>query len=118
MNVKNIHPVATVALAVTALSAMASLPGHDKRDFTDEFSCPGGQYVTSGGVSEYFPLNVGSISYLDNSACVAEGECDEAEAVRITVTVDTELVDGVLTRVVELVHDGGRTDVDPAATGN
>ncbi|TXS95585.1 hypothetical protein FV139_06810 [Parahaliea maris] len=108
MNMLQTHSLAVAAISVVSLSALASLPGHDKREFTDEFSCPSGAYINSGGVNQYFPLNVGTVAYLNNQACVDEGECDELEEVTITVTPNTELVDGVLARVVEeLELEGG-----------
>ena len=96
--------IPVLGLALLPLAVMASLPGHDKRDFTDEFVCESETFVTStadGAQNQYFPLTVGSVSYLSTQVCFDEGECDEVEEVLITVLNKTEEVDGVITRVVE-----------------
>lgn len=46
----------------------------------------------------YLPLEIGRVWTLDNSGC---DDCDEPEAVQITVRVDTRMVDGISTRVYE-----------------
>lgn len=93
-----------LALATIPVAVVASLPGVDKRDFTDEFVCESGQFATEtgpGAHNQYFPLVVGSESVLNNAACFAEGECEELEQVVITVLDETEVVGNVTTRVVE-----------------
>ncbi len=57
---------------------------------------PGG-----GAQNRYFPLEINRVLELSNAACVAAGDCDELEEVRITILNETELVDGVTTRVLE-----------------
>jgi len=106
-----------LALSLLPLAVMASLPGHDKREFTAEFECSGvdvgalnashnGLFANStdgvpASINAYFPLVVDSQSFLSNLACVNEGECDELEEVLITVLSETETVVGIETRVVE-----------------
>jgi hypothetical protein len=46
----------------------------------------------------YLPLIVGRVQELDNSEC---DDCDEFEAVAVSMLADTEMVNGQLTRVME-----------------
>lgn len=48
--------------------------------------------------NQYLPLIVGRVWELDNENC---DDCDEAEAVRVSMLADTEMVDGEDTRVME-----------------
>jgi hypothetical protein len=48
--------------------------------------------------NQYFPLIVDRVWELDNAGC---GDCDEAEAVTVSILPDTETVGGQMTRVME-----------------
>jgi hypothetical protein len=101
---------ATAVAAALAMGGLAAVAGNLKRvAFTDQFaleSCsalathtgagPGG-----GARNRYFPLEVNRVLELSNAACVEAGECDELEEVRVTILDETEVVDGVTTRVLE-----------------
>lgn len=117
MNYNTRVTLPVLALSLLPLAVMASLPGHDKREFTAEFECSGvdvgeldashnGLFTNStssipASTNAYFPLTIYSQLYLSNQACVDEGECDELEEVLITVLDETETVVGIDTRVVE-----------------
>jgi len=57
--------------------------------------------TASGAQNTYLPLEINRQWMLSNASCVADGECDELEEVTITVSSETENVDGIATRVVE-----------------
>ena len=91
MNYYKNSALPVLALALLPLAVMASLPGHDKRDFTEDFECSGvnvgdldegdnhlfSNNTCDGASNQYFPLAIDSISNLSSAACVDEGECDE-----------------------------------------
>jgi hypothetical protein len=88
----------------------------EEEEFTDEFpidACNGFAHKTPQAQNRYFILEVGRELHLSNAACVAEGDCDELEEVRIKVLNETEMVDGRLNRVVEESErvDGVRHEV-------
>jgi hypothetical protein len=60
-------------------------------EYTDSFPIENCTFVPSQG-NDYFSLRTGSQSYFSNAACVAAGDCDELEEVRITVLGDTERI--------------------------
>jgi hypothetical protein len=77
-------------------------------EFTDDFPLEECQFSPYGG-NDYFSLAPGRQTYFSNSQCVAEGDCDELEELRITVTrrfkkvwleIDHELRP-IWTRVIE-----------------
>lgn len=77
--------------------------------FTDQFPlerCAGfathtGAGAGGGARNQYFPLVVDRVWSLSNANCVAAGDCDELEEVQVSVLGETQVVDGVTTRVVE-----------------
>jgi hypothetical protein len=69
------------------------------QEFTTEFDRERCTFATTGS-NPYFPLWPGYALLLEGEEEDDEGEIVEIEAL-LTVTTDTELVDGVLTRVVE-----------------
>lgn len=101
-----LHPAPAVLLA--SLLAAAAVPAGEHVEFTAEFPLEDCRFVPWGG-SAYFSLNPGRQLLLSNARCVEEGECEDLEVVRITVTDRTRLIplriDGKLrqvrTRVVE-----------------
>ncbi|MFC6670796.1 hypothetical protein [Marinobacterium aestuariivivens] len=92
--------VVLVALLVLPLSLYAK----DKRDFTETFPLDECTFGNEGG-NRYFILQPGRELHYDNSDCVEEGDCDELEALTITVTdaLQDIMFDGemISTRVVE-----------------
>jgi hypothetical protein len=84
---------------LTALLLGAAAPGlAGAQDFTTDFDRERCTFATTGS-NPYFPLWPGYGLLLEGEE-EDEGEIIEVEAL-VTVTSDTELVDGVLTRVVE-----------------
>src|SRR5574341_1213727 len=57
--------------------------------------------TATGARNRYFPLEIGRVWELSNQRCVDAGDCDELEEVRVSVLNQTQMVNGVLTRVVE-----------------
>lgn len=101
---------ALAVLAVGAVLVIAMVSGaHAKNlikvEFTDEFphldDCDLVNSTDAGASNRYLQLEIGRIWELSNEACVMEGECDELEEVTVSVLNETEMVDGVMTRVVE-----------------
>lgn len=99
----------TLGLYVCTLSLMACAHAQAKNlkkvEFTTEFpdlaDCAGlATDTVSGAQNRYWPLEINREWRLSNESCVADGECDELEDVVITVTSDTENVNGITTRVV------------------
>ncbi len=92
-----------IVMAATAMGAQAkNLKGVE---ITDEF--PLDRCIETVGLvtscvdddcNQYLPLIVGRVWELDNENC---DDCDEAEAVRVSILVDTQTVDSQPTRVVE-----------------
>jgi len=97
--------LATVALVTMAATADGEAAKRAKWEWTDSFpigDCSA--LVTStddGAINPYWILEIGRVWELSNEECFDAGECDELEEVTITVLPDTEMVDGVLTRVIE-----------------
>lgn len=95
------------AAAILLIAAAGSAPAKGQRRvaFTEQFplsSCSALVNSTAAGArNRYFPLEVGRVWELSNQNCVDAGKCDELEEVRITVLDETEMVNGVSTRVVE-----------------
>ena len=90
-------------LTLVSSTVFASIPGNDKREFTENFICPdidGDDYTNEGGRNRFFPLIVNEIEgkLYTNESCE---DCEDLEEVIIVVTAHTMLVSGVLTRVVE-----------------
>ncbi|MEX6501528.1 hypothetical protein [Pseudomonas zhanjiangensis] len=103
------YPLLVGAL-LTSLLPAAGL-AKDKAPFTDSF--PLAQCALSSvGSNPYFPLQPGRMARFNNFRCVAEGDCDEAEELVISVLEETRevtlLLDGVettvATRIVEEVE--------------
>lgn len=96
-----------VAAAIVAMAAFMTVQADNLKDvgFTDEFpldACTSlATSTVEGAQNRYFPLEIGRVWELSNADCVAAGECDELEEVRVSVLADTEIVDGKLIRVVE-----------------
>jgi len=93
------------AIALMASTAVAVAKNLKDVEITDTF--PLQRCIDSVGLvtscigadcNQYLPLIVGRVWELDNSDC---DDCDEAEAVTVTILNDTEMVDGQLTRVLE-----------------
>ncbi len=80
-------------------------------EFTDEFNREGCTF-TSTGNNPYFPLTPGYVLDYEGQEEDDEGELVDI-ALTITITADTELVDGVMTRVLEEVEseDGELVEV-------
>lgn len=97
--------ILSVVLILAFLSADPAPASGKKRPFTDEFplgDCAALVNSTAAGArNRYFPLEIGRVWELSNQECVDAGDCDDLEEVRITVLNATEMVNGVLTRVVE-----------------
>ena len=107
-------------LCIVVLGLSLSMVAAEEVEFTEEFPVEECHFVPYGG-SDYFNLNPGRKTYFNNSQCVAQGECDEREELKITVTrqlkkividVDRERRP-VWTRVVEEVEkaDGDLTEI-------
>lgn len=96
---------ATTLILVFAGSSAVQADNLKGVDFTVEFPLAAcGSLASStaeGAQNRYFPLEVGRVWELSNEECVADGDCDELEEARVSVLPDTEVVDGVVTRVVE-----------------
>lgn len=105
----------TLLLVATAPTIAAG-----SSSFTAEFPLEDCRFVPSGG-NAYFDLDPGRQLVLNNATCVAEGECEELEQVRITVTDETRTIPlrvggelrHIRTRVVEEfeTEDGEVTEV-------
>jgi hypothetical protein len=93
------------AILIIAASSAADAGKRKRAGYTADFpldACAGLATSTAEGArNRYFPLQIFRVWELSNEACVDAGECDELEEVRITVLDETEIVDGVTTRVVE-----------------
>jgi len=97
----------TAALGFVAMATVDPAAAHNKKKlkYTDSFpigACS--SLVTStadGAHNEYFPLEINRVWELSNQACFDAGKCDELEEVTITILDQTEMVDGVQTRVLE-----------------
>lgn len=106
-----IRQLAATAIAASLATASAAAVADNLRgvEFTKEFpleACSAlathtGPGAGGGAQNRYFPLEINRVLSLSNAACVAAGDCDELEEVRITILNETELVDGVTTRVLE-----------------
>ena len=92
-------------LMILAMTGSTTAKTVKRVSFTSEFplgDCSALVNSTATGArNRYFILEVGRVWELSNQSCVDAGECDELEEVRVSVLPDTELVDGVMTRVVE-----------------
>jgi hypothetical protein len=93
------------AIALMASTAVAVAKNLKDVEITDTF--PLQRCIDSVGLvtscigadcNQYLPLIVGRVWELNNSDC---DDCDEAEAVTVTILNDTEMVGGQLTRVLE-----------------
>ncbi len=93
------------AIALMASTAVAVADNLKDVEITDQF--PLQRCIDSVGLvtscvdadcNQYLPLIVGRAWELDNSGC---DDCDEVEAVTVTILNDTEMVGGQLTRVME-----------------
>ncbi len=95
-----------VALALLAIVTASPLEaGKKKLKYTDEVpigACS--SLVTStaiGAHNQYLPLEITRVWELSNQACFDAGKCKELEEATITILDETQMVDGVLTRVLE-----------------
>ena len=71
-----------VSAALVPITVLGSLPGNDKREFTDDFVCPGDNFVNSaadGAANQYFPLVVETANFYSTQACLDEGDCELLE---------------------------------------
>ncbi len=98
--------VVAAALAFVVVGAVDTVEAKSKKKvYTDEFPISAcSSLVTStadGAHNRYVPLEINRVWELSNQACFDAGKCDELEEATITVLDETEMVDGVLTRVVE-----------------
>jgi len=93
------------AIVLMASTAVAGAKNLKDVEITDQF--PLQRCIDTVGLvtscvgadcNQYLPLIVGRAWELDNSGC---DDCDEAEAVTVTILNDTEMVGGQLTRVLE-----------------
>jgi len=93
--------------AVLALVATSGAQAHKakKLKYTDAFplaDCADLVNSTADGArNRYWPLEINRVWNLSNQECVDTGRCDELEEAQVSVLNETEMVDGVLTRVVE-----------------
>lgn len=85
------------ACAVAVLAFVAPLQAQQNDGFTRDFPDDECRFTTVGG-NAYFPLLPGLVREYDNDECIAAGECDEQERLRITVTHRT--------KNIEIVDDG------------
>jgi hypothetical protein len=98
---------ALVCLAILAVAAAAAVQAGNRKDvqFTSEFpldACNSLATSTAEGAqNRYLPLEIGRVWEMSNADCVAAGECDELEEVRVSILDETEMVGGTLTRVLE-----------------
>ncbi len=93
------------AIVLMASTAVADAKNLKNVEITDTF--PLQRCIDSVGLvtscvgadcNQYLPLIVGRVWELDNSGC---DDCDEAEAVTVTILNNTRMVGGQLTRVLE-----------------
>ncbi|MCG8462866.1 MAG: hypothetical protein MI919_41805, partial [Holophagales bacterium] len=94
----SLHTVTRRALPLVLLAGLA-LPADAEDDFTTDFDRERCNFTTTGS-NPYFPLWPGYSLALEGLEEDDEGEMVAISAV-LTVLEDTELVDGVLTRVFE-----------------
>ena len=90
---------AATAPALFAALALLAIPAHAEDEFTTDFDRERCNFTTTGS-NPYFPLWPGYSLALEGEEEDDEGELVEISAV-LTVLEDTELVDGVMTRVFE-----------------
>ena len=81
----------SMAALTLALSGVA-IAQEDEAEFTDSFPLDDCHFVPWGG-NDYFNLTPGRRSFYSNMQCLADGECDELEELRITVTPRVNKID-------------------------
>jgi hypothetical protein len=82
------HKASIVLLILLPFAATAQ---EDEPEFTDDFPVEECTFTPFGG-NQFFSLMPGRRTYFDNSACVAEGECEEREDLVVTVTRELKKV--------------------------
>lgn len=107
----NLTRAALFAAALAFVLAPAVVPAEagkckrNKWQWTDQFPIAAcSSLVTStadGAHNQYLPLEINRVWELSNQECFDDGECDELEEVTVTILDETEMVNGVLTRVLE-----------------
>ena len=98
MNTRIITDAVARAVVITAALLLLLVPTVSAQEFSEDFGRDHCTFSTTGN-NPYWPLLPGYVSIIEGE------EEDDGETVtirhRITVTQDTQVIDGVLTRVVE-----------------
>ena len=79
------------AIVLFILLPCAATAQEGEPAFTDDFPVDECTFTPFGG-NQFFSLMPGRRTYFDNSACVAQGECEEREDLVITVTRELKKV--------------------------